>query len=178
MIRTTLVAALLAIGGAAPLAAQTPAPPAPKQTITFNPIGLAAGFFSAEYERAVAPNYTVSGGASYFTLDVGDGDVSYSSADVRARFYPNQALEGFSVGLSGGVIRTAAKYDDGYESDHASNNGVTVGSSLEYAWLLGHQERTAFSLGLGFKRVLLFGGNTPDASTFYPTFRTSFGFAF
>jgi hypothetical protein len=165
MIRTTVVAALVAlIGVTAPLDAQT-ARPAPQQSLTFNPIGLGAGFYSAEYERAVGTNYTVSGGASYFTLDQ---DISYTAADVRGRFYPTRALEGFALGVSGGVIKIGTD----------NRTGITFGSTIEHAWLLGASNRTTFSLGGGFKRVVLFGSRSPGMTVFYPTLRTSFGVAF
>jgi hypothetical protein len=161
--RTTIIAALVALAAAAPLAAQS-AMPAPRQTLTFNPIGLGAGFYSAEYERAAGTNFTVSAGASYFTL--GEENLDYTSGDLRVRYYPNQALEGFSVGVSGGMIRAGG------------TNGVTLGSTLEHAWLLGRNRNVAFSLGGGFKRVLLIDGNSPNITVFYPTLRSSFGLAF
>jgi uncharacterized protein DUF3575 len=183
--RSTLVGlAAVLLAAASPLSAQL-APVARQQTLTLNPIGLAAGFYSAEYERAVHPHYTISLGGSRFSFGSDYDKVTYTAGDVRLRYYANHALEGFNVGLSAGVIRTGEEYSsyDYYDGSSTSRetrsqNGVTVGSTIEYAWLLGESKSVAFSLGGGFKRILLIDGNSPNFTSFYPTLRTSFGFAF
>jgi Protein of unknown function (DUF3575) len=174
----------LAVASALATASLHAQAPRPQQTLTINPIGLAAGFYSAELERSVATNISLSVGGSYFSLGDSFDKVSYGAGDLRARFYPGRALEGFSVGVSGGVIRTGERTnytgydgpDNGAQDSHKT--GVTVGSTIEYAWLLGDAKRIAFSLGGGFKRVILFDGSSPNVTTFYPTLRTSFGVAF
>jgi len=154
---------------------------APVQAFTFNPIGIAAGFFSAEYERRVSPNVSLSVGASYFDLGTDFDKVSYLAGDLRARFYPRRALDGLAIGVSLGAIRTGSRSQsfsgtaDGYSD---SDNGITLGTTVEHTWLLGAQNRYLFSLGGGFKRLLLLDGKQPNVETFYPTLRTSFGFTF
>lgn len=191
---TLLAVAAPLVAFAAPLSAQQlAAPPAvaavhgsqamtkalPSQTLTFNPIGLAAGFYSAEYERRVGTNVTLSLGGSYFDLGSDADKVSYLAGDLRARFYPRRALEGFAVGASVGLIQTGSKFDnfDGTSST-THDNGFTLGTTIEHTWLLGVDNKYVFSVGGGFKRIVLFNGKQPDFDTFYPTLRTSFGIAF
>jgi hypothetical protein len=149
----------------------------PTQSFTFNPIGLAAGFYSAEYEHQVGTNFTLALAGSYFDLGSASDKVSYLAGDVRARFYPRRALDGFAVGVSVGPIRTGYRSSYGTDTkDH--DNGFTFGTTIEHSWLLGADNNVVFSVGGGFKRLVLINGKQPNADTFYPTLRTSFGFAF
>ena len=177
--RRTLVLLALALF-AVPLGAQPPAPPARRNVLSVNPLGIPAGFYSADYERALGANASGSVGVSYFSLhDEFDDEVSYLSSDLKLRYYPRAALEGFSVGASAGLIRLGSDETtfDG-QSTEESESGVTVGTSLDYGWLLGDARRVAVGLGAGLKRVLLFGGEAPDVTTFYPTIRVAVGYAF
>ncbi|HET7449737.1 MAG TPA: hypothetical protein VFJ78_04015 [Gaiellaceae bacterium] len=192
MRRSPFVVALIVVAG--PLGAQQLTGPdvgskpvqasvavRPAQSLSVNPIGIAAGFYSAEFERRVSTNATLSIGGSYFDLGDGFAQVSYLAGDLRGRFYPRRALDGLSIGGSVGVIRTGTSTSDpngggGYVQKYKS--GVTLGTTVEHSWLLGERENFMFSLGGGFKRVILFGGKEPNVETFYPTLRTSFGVLF
>ena len=67
------------------------ATPARRQVLSFQPLWIPALLFSGEYERAANENVTVGVGASYWTVD----ELSLTSFDATARFYPNAALRGF-----------------------------------------------------------------------------------
>jgi hypothetical protein len=145
--------------------------PARRQVLSTNVVGIPFGYYNVEYERAAGANSSIGVSGSYFTFVTGgDGDPTYTALDARVRLYPSAALTGFSVGLSGGYL--------GVGSGGVDKSGMTVGTTLEYQWLLGRERNFAFALGGGFKRVLLLGGETPNFTTFYPTLRTSIGVAF
>jgi hypothetical protein len=177
MIRRVVLCAAAVSALATPARAQS----AKRQVVSINPLGIPAGFYSGEYELAVSRNVSGALGASYFALGSDFDEVSYLSGDVKLRYYPQRALEGFSVGVSAGVIRLGAEnsFDDGSgEIVDDSESGMTIGTSFDYSWLLGERKGFAVGLGAGFKRVVLFGGEVPDVTTFYPTLRLSVGAAF
>lgn len=172
-------AALLALPAAARAqdAAAASAGVARPQVISIQPLGIPALFFSGEYERAVNENVTLGIGGSYFAPD----DLTYTSADLKARFYPTQALRGFAVGATAGFLRVAEDYSDELcepECGDESASGVTLGVQLDYQWLLGRERKYAVALGAGMKRFLGTSDNLDDFSAFYPTLRASFGIAY
>jgi hypothetical protein len=154
---------LVSTGGAQEVARQ--------QVLSTNVLGIPFGYYNVEYERAAGANVSLGVSGSYFTFLVGGGDDPvYTALDARVRIYPTTVLRGFSVGLSGGYF--------GVGTGGVDDGGATVGTTIEYQWLLGAERKFAFALGGGFKRVLLIDGNTPDVTAFYPTLRTSIGYAF
>ena len=180
--------ALLALATAA-LASQASAqgpfegerPPA-TQALSVNPLYLPFGGFVFEYEAAVAPGMTLGVGAAYYDLVGGDDD-TYSSAEVKLRFYPNErGPRGFSIGVSVGVGRTTEEgccTPEGAEFDGETATGATTGVILDYNWLLGRSRRFFVGTGIGAKR--LFGdlgeGDFLDIEVL-PTARLQVGAAF
>ena len=150
------------------------------QVLSIQPLGIPALFFSGEYERAVSSNVTLGVGGSYF----GPDEFSYTSMDVKARFYPGVALKGFAIGATAGYTRVSESYDDEvcdptFEGcEDVSESGATVGVQLDYQWLLGKQSKYAVALGAGMKRIFVNGDEFDDVSAFYPTVRASFGVAY
>jgi hypothetical protein len=107
MLRPLLAAALLAIASGTAGAQSTPAARAPAvQALSVNPLYVPFGGIVVEYERAAASRgLSVGVGAAHYD-PVGDDDDTYSSAEVKVRFYPGErALRGFSLGLTAGVGR-------------------------------------------------------------------------
>jgi hypothetical protein len=143
--------------------------PAYLQRLAFNAIGLPFGLFSAEYEAAVAPGFTLGAGGSYLSTG-GFGDVR-GWAEGKAFYYPNEvALEGLGVGLTLGFLRA--------HNPHRSDTRPTLGVMANYNWLLGSRHRFLVGAGAGARRVL---GSIPDDSPVdrvYPDARAVIGLAF
>lgn len=170
-----LPAAALLAAAAGDLAAQArpsgslrPSLP-PIQVVSLNPIGLAAGLYSAEYEVAVARQLTVAGAASY--VDFGNDDIT--TVDGRVRIYANEALDGFAFGLSAGLGRSRRE-----DAPGSGSWGVVIGSMLDYQWLLGPQRNFAVATGVGFKRFVTAEAQRENGANAWPTGRLSVGFAF
>jgi hypothetical protein len=173
--RTVLAGVLtLVVAGAvtaAPLAAQ--APRANNTALSINPLGLPFEWFSAELERKTGRMVTVGASFSYFGLI---DDVSYLSFDGKVRLYPNEeALRGFSIGISLGLVRVAEDYSS--EPDR-SEAAPSVGVVADYNWLLGRTKRFLVGTGVGAKRILGDGDDFNDASFTYPTLRFQVGAIF
>lgn len=175
-----LAAALVALPAAARAQAAEPAAVTRPQVLSIQPLGIPALFFSGEYERAVSPNATIGVGGSYF----GPDELSYTSMDVKARFYPTVALKGFAIGATAGYTRVSESYSDEFcdpavqDCEDVTRSGATVGVQLDYQWLLGKQSKYAVALGAGMKRIFVNNDEFDDFSAFYPTVRASFGIAY
>jgi len=141
----------------------------PRQVLSVNPIGLAAGLYTAEYEAAIDPQMTVGATASF--VDFGDYD--FTTVDARWRIYPTRALEGVAFGLSLGVGRSRDERDA-----EGAAWGPTIGSTIDYQWIMGDERRFAFGTGLGFKRFITREDRDGNGPRYWPTFRLSVGAAF
>jgi hypothetical protein len=172
---------LLAVASLLPFAAasaQQVAVAAPRNVLSIQPINAVFTDYSAEYERATAGAVTLGIGGTYF--DIGDDfdELTYKSADVKLRYYPNgTALMGFSFGGTAGFTSISGTDFDGTDE---SVSGPSLGVLLEYQWLLGVKRNFSVALGVGAK-ALFVNDNTFDSDDFitrYPTARVSVGFAF
>lgn len=141
----------------------------PIHVLSVNPVGLAAGLYSGEYEGAVTRQMSLGVSASY--VDFGDYD--FTTVDGRWRLYATEVLEGFAFGLSLGAGRTRDERDPG-----GAAWGVTIGSSVEYQWLLGPEQRLAVGTGVGFKRFLTREDKEANGPRIWPTLRLQVGAAF
>lgn len=141
----------------------------PAQVLSINPLGIAAGLYSGEYEVAVDRQMTVGATASF--VDFGDYD--FTTVDGRWRIYADEALHGVAFGLSLGAGRTRDERDAG-----GAAWGLTIGSSIDYQWLLGSQQRFALGTGVGFKRFITREDRDANGPRYWPTFRLSVGAAF
>lgn len=167
------VVALVVSGAlaAAPLGAQ--APRVNNTAISINPLGLPFEWFSAELEQKASRMVSVGASFSYFGLI---DDVSYLSVDGKVRLYPNEeALRGFSIGISMGLARVSEDYSD--QSDR-SESAPTVGVVADYNWMLGRTKRFLVGAGVGAKRILGDSDDFNDASFTYPTLRFQVGMLF
>lgn len=151
------------------------ADPSYGQVISVSPVFALLGFYTGDIERRVVRSATLGVGGSAFTL----GPFGYRSLDVKARYYPGgRALEGVSLGVSGGVIRLSAN-EGGLFSSASAGSGVVVGTEGMYTRLSGTRHNIALSIGGGVKRILRFGGYDVSAVHLtYPTARASIGLAF
>jgi hypothetical protein len=172
---------LLATFGSVARAQSEPATPEPSvapaygQLISVSPLFALLGFYTADLERRVTHATTVGVGGSAFTL----GPFGYRSVDLKARYYPGgRALEGVSLGVSGGLIRLSAD-EGGLFSSASAGSGIVVGTEGMYTRLSGKRHNVALSVGGGFKRIMRFDGYDVSAVRLtYPTARASIGFAF
>src|SRR5690606_40791560 len=143
--------------------------PYPRQVISINPIGVAAGLYSGEYEVAIDRQMTVGATASYVDF----GELDFTTVDGRWRIYPNRALYGLSFGLSAGLGRSRDEDDPG-----GASWGITLGSSVDYQWILGDESRFAFATGVGFKRFVSRDSRGANGPRAWPTLRFAIGAAF
>lgn len=189
-----ITAATLALLAAAPvvLHAQTVARPAAVsiphvQVVSGNPLGLAFGVLSGEYEKKFRTNTTIGAAASFYAPE----DWSYLSAEGKYRYYPQGvALKGFSIGGTGGFTRIASRISDDVRDycgsfgedcsdvEDGSATALTIGVELDYQWLLGEKQNFAVTGGLGAKRFVYLGDGLNGASGGMPVVRLSVGYAF
>lgn len=172
------VAALLLLAAPAAASAQRAGdlrgPSFPRQVFSINPLGLAAGLYTGEYELAIDRQMSVGMTASY--VDFGDQD--FTTVDGRWRIYPSRVLEGVAFGLSAGFGRTRDNDDDADGEVESAAWGLTIGSTIDYQWILGDENRFAFGTGLGFKRFISRADRDGNGPRVWPTFRLSVGAAF
>lgn len=169
---TIAAAALLPFAAAS---AQKPA--TPRNVLSIQPLNAMMTVYSAEYERQTGTAITFGIGATYWNADDAGDEASYTSGDVKLRYYPSgAALTGFSFGATGGFTSVSAKDAAGLDE---SASGPTFGVLLEYQWLMGVQRNFSVTLGAGAK-ALLINEDKVTNSTFtarYPTARVSVGYA-
>jgi hypothetical protein len=144
----------------------------PRQVLSINPIGVAAGLYSAEYEMAVDRQMSVGATASH--VDFGDDE--FTTFDARWRLYLNRVLHGVAFGLSAGIGRTLD--EDDVDAGGKAHWGLTVGSTLDYQWILGDEGRFALGTGVGFKRFVSRKDGDGNGPRVWPTLRLSVGAAF
>lgn len=171
-----VLVSLVLIVAPAPALAQAAASPRKANVISINPLLLAFGGVSAEYERRIGNASALAAGFNYYSPELFD----YISADAKFRFYPNgEALRGFSVAGTGGVTHASESLDvDCFDCQEESGTALTLGVELNYQWLLGSTRNFAVTLGLGAKRLFFVGGSVGDAAVGLPTARLSIGYAF
>lgn len=116
--------------------------------ISINPLGIPFDWFSAEVESGIAQGMTLGASASHIEL----GDVRYSSADFKFRYYPSEVvLRGISVGASLGLLRYS---DIEFSEVRESLKTPTFGIIFDYNWMLGAQRRFVVGTGIAAKRIL------------------------
>lgn len=151
----------------APAAAAAPQPYI--QSAAVNVIGLPFGLFSAEYEVAVAPGFTIGAGGSYLSTG-GFGSVR-GWAEGKVLYYPSEVpLQGLAVGLTAGFLSA--------HDDDRKDTAPTIGVMANYNWLLGARRRFLVGAGVGARRVV--GPIEPDSplDRVYPDGRAVIGLAF
>lgn len=157
--------------------------PTPKnQVLSVQPINVVLTIYTAEYERKMGNATTLGFGGTYWN-DSGDGDdLTYASADVKLRYYPNaKVFQGFSFGVQGGVTHlseTLTSDFTGGTEEKNSATGPSFGVALDYGWLLGATRSFYVGLGVGAKAVFIDENDFNDATVRYPTARVSVGYAF
>lgn len=148
----------------------------PSNVISIQPLSAMYTVYTGEYERRVGQNVTFGFGGTYWNSSNDDsgGDVTYTSGDVKLRFYPGVALRGFSFGAAAGYT-SVSETISGTES---SGGAPTFGIMLEYQWLLGARSNMAVTLGAGAKKLFIDENDFVDVLATYPTARISIGYGF
>ena len=150
----------------------------PRNVVSIQPLSAVMTVYSGEFERSASKAMTWGVGGTYWNAgDTGD-EVTYTSADLKLRYYPSgAALQGFSLG--GTVGYSNVKGSSTLAGD-ASAGGASVGVLIEYQWLMGTSRNVALALGAGAK-ALMVDDSDVSSSNFtarYPTARVSVGYAF
>lgn len=130
------------------------------------------GYVSAEYERAVG-GITVGAASSYGSLA---GRNRIASVEAKARYYPvENGLRGLSAAVVAGYTRVTASMSEPV-------GGVSLGTSVDYNWLLGQPRRVVVGVGVGAKRVFERTKSACNSDWIsrcaYPTGRLVIGLAF
>lgn len=169
--RLAMTAAMVTV----PLPVLAQAAATSSQVISISPISLLFGLLGAEYERRLTPASSFGLSAQSYTND----DFSYLSAEAKYRYYPQEkALEGFAVGVTGGVTRIGVRDDADTRSENDSGSALSLGFALDYQWLLGPRRNFAVILGTGARRLIPIGTEIDGSSLTLPTARIAIGRAF
>lgn len=146
--------------------------------IAVNPLLALAGIVQADYELRLGREATLGVGAGYTDLallGVGESeDLSFLVLDVKGRFYPDAAFQGFSMGGSVGLARAEWRNDEDAEE---TSSAMTIGVEVGRSWLMGDDGRWYMTSGVGAKRYF-FRDVDIDVPVILPTFRFGFGLAF
>ena len=146
--------------------------------LSVQPLSAVFTVIAAEYEHAVAKQWTLGLGGTQF--DFGffgfDEQVSFVSGDAKVRYYAQGvALEGFSFGGSVGYTRVTGTSESG--DKQVSVGGPSVAALIEYQFLLGGEKRFAVAIGAGAKTTFVKKADFKFSPS-YPTSRISVGYAF
>ena len=153
--------------------------------VSFSPILALFEVVVADYERRVGPEATVGVGVGYWNYEPGDdddgdglddGDANYFALDLKGRFYPDRAFQGWELGGSIGYARVGG-YTDDETGEEGETSGFSYGVEIGRGWLLGDTERWFFGAAIGAKRFW-FDDDDDDVPTVMSTGRLSFGIAF
>ena len=154
-----------------PLAARAQEVATPKQIISISPLSLVFGLLGAEYEHRLSTSSAWGASGSVYRSD----EFTYVATEAKWRYYPQEkALEGFAVGLTGGVTHVATR--DAIVGKASS--ALSLGFALDYQWLLGPKKKFAVTLGTGARRLIGLSDSLSGASLTLPTFRLSIGRGF
>jgi uncharacterized protein DUF3575 len=164
--------------------AQTVDLPVQSNVLSINPFGFLFEWYNAEFEHAFGSTATWSIGVGHLNFgdDEDNDQTSYTSADIKLRYYPSaEAPTKFSAGIAFGYSRVtdedpAPGGGGGVESKF---DALSIGIDLGYSWLLGRTRQFFIGTGIGAKRLFPIGDDSDDDETFgYPTVRLSIGYAF
>ena len=143
--------------------------------LSLQPISAVFTVYAGELERVIGESVTIGLGATYWG-EGGDADASYLSSDLKLRYYPSGTpLSGFSFGLSAGFTQV----EDELEGVTSKASGPTIGTMIEYGWLLNANRSFYVGMGFGAKALFIDEDEVDDDVTLrYPTARLSIGWAF
>lgn len=157
--------------------------------LSINPIGTVFSVYNLEFERGLSENVTFALSSTYWGAGAGATDesgselsASYISGDLKGRYYPGGALNGFSFGGLIGVTSLGAEVRTCSVSGTCDRDGerafaLSGGVTLDYLALLGANKNIALGVGAGAKRLKPFEDEI-DGLLAYPFARLTIGVAF
>ena len=180
MIQRPLLLLLATTLAATTSSAQTLDVPVQANVISINPFGFLFEWYNIEYEHAFSATASWSLGGGHIKIGDENEEESYTSADVRLRYYPSaEAPTKFSAGIAFGYSRVSEEDEDQGIVTKDEFDALSIGIDLGYSWLLGRTRQFFIGTGLGAKRLFPLGEDEDDDETFgYPTVRLSIGYAF
>lgn len=149
----------------------------PGNVISIQPLSAMMTVYSGEFERRVGQNISLGVGGTFWDAseDNTGNEVTYTSGDIKLRYYPGVALRGFSMGVSGGYTNVS----ETISGTKSSSGAPSFGALLEYQWLMGARSNVAVTLGAGAKMLFLDEQEVgADVTLRYPTARISIGYGF
>jgi len=170
-----LVASGTAAAESTTYAAETSA--RPTRTVTANPLALAFGIFSIEYEQAIADRQmTFFAGPTYYSWSGLGLDLTAYGANGGIRyFFKGTAPEGFFVSPELSLLYTTAGEGD----DAASAMSWGLSGIAGYTWIFGDVFDLSLGLGAGYQNYEVKVGNlTAGSSGVVPAGRLALGAAF
>ena len=160
--------------------AQTVDLPVQNNVLSINPFGFLFEWYNLEYEHAFSSTASWSLGVGHLNFgdDDDDDETSYTSTDIKLRYYPSaEAPTKFSAGIAFGYSRVSDEDPGVLGQDDF--DALSIGIDLGYSWLLGRTRQFFIGTGIGAKRLFPIGDDSDDDETFgYPTVRLSIGYAF
>ncbi|HEY0840912.1 MAG TPA: hypothetical protein VGD74_12050 [Vulgatibacter sp.] len=149
----------------------------PTRTITANPLALAFGIFSLEYEQAIADRQmSFFAGPTYYSWKGLGIDLTAIGANGGIRyFFKGTAPEGFFVSPELALLYTSAGEGD------AAATAMSWGLSglLGYTWIFGDVFDLSLGLGVSYQNYeVKVGDATAGVSGILPTGRLALGAAF
>ncbi|HEY5085733.1 MAG TPA: hypothetical protein VII66_00105, partial [Gemmatimonadaceae bacterium] len=147
-------------------AAEAAADTARRNLVLANPLGVVFNLYNGEYEHVISKSASIGFAGTYYAPT----DYTYFTSEIKMRYYPSErAPDGFSLALSAGLTHETGSLLCFDSCDSAPSNRPTLGSELDYNWLLGPTRRFAIGTGIGAKRF--FGSKTYGSIDWLPTAR-------
>lgn len=181
--RALAAAVLLAVSFTVPLAAQAAQAATPfKNSVTFQPIGLAYGTANLEYERVLSPTTAGAVRVDFFSRGLGDFTATALGFGGSYRWFTSLANEKAPRGLWYGPAVDYLQVNAKFAGDNATSSFFQVAAELGYKWIFGDNPGIIVSpfaqLGYNFGSLSVAGNNLDYGNRLIANVGVSVGLAF